>query len=121
MIDINMITSLENALLAFAGFYLMLFLLLLSLVNVQTTDIVNTKSYLYYFYMKSSYDHTRLVIHGIVFGLLILIPFIISEEDRNKYLYDTIDPIEKRSIYKIISAFSLLMWLLLAIIAFILV
>ena len=121
MLDINMITTLEEALLVFAGFYTILFLLLLTLVNVETKDITNTKSYLYFFYMKSNDDHTRLIVHAVVFGLLILIPFIISEEERKKYMYDTADPIEKRSIYKTISAFSLLMWLLLSILSFILV
>lgn len=121
MLDINMITTLEEALLVFAGFYTILFLLLLTLVNVETKDITNTKSYLYFFYMKSNDDHTRLIVHAVVFGLLILIPFIISEEERKKYMYDTADPIEKRSIYKTISAFSLLMWLLLSIVSFILV
>ena len=121
MLDINMITTLEEALLVFAGFYTILFLLLLTLVNVETKDITNTKSYLYFFYMKSNDDHTRLIVHAVVFGLLILIPFIISEEERKKYMYDTADPIEKGSIYKTISAFSLLMWLLLSILSFILV
>ena len=121
MIDINMITSLEDALLAFAGFYILLFLLLLTLVNVQTTDITSTKSYLYFFYMKGSDNHTRLIVHAIVFGLLIMIPFIISEEERKKYMYETADPIEKRGIYKTITSFSLLMWILLSIVSFILV
>ena len=119
MIEINMVTTLEEALMAYAGVYLLLFLITLSLVNINTVDMTDIKSLMYYMYLKTTHNYSRIYIHIIVFSMMILIPFIISEEQRDEYIYTYMDSVEKRNIHRIISVFSLLIWIVLTMISII--
>lgn len=119
MIEINMVTTLEEALMAYAGVYLLLFLITLSLVNINTVDMTDIKSLMYYMYMKTTSNYSRIYIHIIVFSMMILIPFIISEEQRDEYIYTYMDSVEKRNIHRVISVFSLLIWIVLSMLSII--
>ena len=54
MIEINMVTTLEEALMAYAGVYLLLFLITLSLVNINTVDMTDIVSNVLYVFEDNS-------------------------------------------------------------------
>lgn len=122
-IDVEFVRTFDKALLLYIGIYLLLFMLIIGLVNIDytITDTFNIlPSVLYYFFMKSN-GVSRIAIHLIFMLLISVIPFIIqttkSELYLGKYILNNMK--SKRDLYLVVNKFTLISWFICSVMAMI--
>jgi len=120
-IDVDFVNIFESALYLYIALYIIFVGILWGLVNfdgIEKTPFALLKYYLYSF-NKQINNGIHLIIHLILLIILSFIPFIIQagKDDLsfNKYNLASIEA--KRDMYRSISTFSLLIWIVLSMIA----
>ena len=134
-IDINYISSFYEAFIYFVCIYIIFFWFIVFFINIEnnyTVDYLNIndlmnyiRSLFYYFYMGTN-GITRLLIHSFIMIIIIIIPIILNIKNKG-----IIDPInddqldnkprltleERTKLSKLLSIFTLFIWILTSIIA----
>ena len=134
-IDINLIPSFYEAFIYYGCIYIIFFWFIVFFVNIEnnyTVDYLNIngimsyiRSLFYYFYMGTN-GISRLLIHSFIIILIIIIPIILNI--KNKVVEDPIndDQLDKKPLLtleertklsKLLSTFTLFIWILTSIIA----
>jgi len=134
-IDINLIPSFYEAFIYYGCIYIIFFWFIVFFVNIEnnyTVDYLNIngimtyiRSLFYYFYMGTN-GISRLLIHSFIIILIIIIPIILNI--KNKVVEDPINdeqldkkPLltleERTRLSKLLSTFTLFIWILTSIIA----
>ena len=135
-IDINLISSFYEAFIYFGCIYIIFFWFIVFFVNIEnnyTVDYLNIndlmnyiRSLIYYFYMGTN-GISRLLIHSFIMIIIIIIPIILNiknEAPTDPINDDKLDnakqPLtleERTRLSKLISIFTLFIWILTSIIA----
>lgn len=120
-IDIEYVQTFEKALALYIMIYLIIFLMILGLVNIDYgySDIFNViPSYLYYFFVRTN-GYMRVMIHIAFMLLMTIIPIIIKTNKGELLLskFIMLDLKSKRDLYTMISKFSLGIWFITSIMA----
>ena len=118
-IEIEMFKDNESVIVGYIFIYLFCFGLIFAFVNISDGKMNDTKGLLYYFYNRvDSKNYTRFIIHIGLLGLILVIPFIIRVTDSEPSTYKNINDTKKRNLYKFITNLSSVIWIVLAIMAF---
>ena len=137
-IDINLITTFYDGFIYYGCIYLVLFWFVVLFINIDdkyTTKYIDTSGFInyirslfYYFYMGTN-GISRLLIHSLLLIVIIIIPIILNIKNKNNINTkdDTGDtdtePIvmltleERTKLSKLLSVFTLFIWILTSIIA----
>ena len=137
-IDINLITTFYDGFIYYGCIYLVLFWFVVLFINIDdkyTTKYIDTSGFInyirslfYYFYMGTN-GISRLLIHSLLLIVIIIIPIILNIKNKNNIntKEDTGDtdtePIvmltleERTKLSKLLSVFTLFIWILTSIIA----
>jgi hypothetical protein len=138
-IDINLITTFYDGFIYYGCIYLVLFWFVVLFINIDdkyTTKYIDTSGFInyirslfYYFYMGTN-GISRLLIHSLLLIVIIIIPIILNIKNKNNIninddTKDTGDtaPIvmltleERTKLSKLLSVFTLFIWILTSIIA----
>jgi hypothetical protein len=135
-IDINLITTFYDGFIYYGCIYLVLFWFVVFFINIDdkyTTKYIDTSGFInyirslfYYFYMGTN-GISRLLIHSLLLLVIIIIPIILNIKNKNNINIndDTKDtaPIvmltleERTKLSKLLSVFTLFIWILTSIIA----
>ena len=138
-IDINLITTFYDGFIYYGCIYLVLFWFVVLFINIDdkyTTKYIDTSGFInyirslfYYFYMGTN-GISRLLIHSLLLLVIIIIPIILNIKNKNNIninedTKDTGDtaPIvmltleERTKLSKLLSVFTLFIWILTSIIA----
>jgi hypothetical protein len=138
-IDINLITTFYDGFIYYGCIYLVLFWFVVLFINIDdkyTTKYIDTSGFInyirslfYYFYMGTN-GISRLLIHSLLLLVIIIIPIILNIKNKNNIninedTKDTEDtaPIvmltleERTKLSKLLSVFTLFIWILTSIIA----
>lgn len=120
----NFITTFEESFMFYCVIYIVIFCLITMIVNIiynyplsqvfsDDSSLVDIPSMLYYFYIYTN-GIMRLVLHLSLILILMIIPFVIKHVNNTKpnFDYET-----KKKTRKVLSNFSLVIWLLTSLIA----
>ena len=113
-IEIDLLKDVETGLIAYVGIYLLIFLMIISLVNVSSDRLIGIKSMFYYFYNRTNYNYSRFIIHVGILLLLGFIPFVIIAKNDTSNTYKVMTEEKKREIYKTIGLISSVAWIVLS-------
>jgi hypothetical protein len=120
-IDVDFVNIFESALYLYIGLYIIFIGILWGIVNYEGIDdtILGPLKYYLYSFNKKINNGIHLIIHLTLLFILSFIPFIIqagkNDMSFDKYNLSSVE--EKRDMYRAISSFSLLMWIILSMIA----
>ena len=131
-VEINIIKTFNQAFVLYALIYIVIFWFIVMIINVNISPdssnssssiLGNIQSVLFYFYFRIN-DIWRLLIHTLIIILLIIILGIIVQADKKEDIegqydvnYPPLTNSKKSELYKLISLFTIFMWIFTSIVA----